>query len=130
MALKNFDYYTTYHTPSPVQDDFRKVYVYKAGKVLVDGQSQREVGDNLAGFRNSGCTVETVFDDEGYREARARRMAERNALLTEFKADLFSEHGFELDNPKAERALRIAEDERSNLREIAELFDDLAQLIG
>lgn len=128
--LKEISYYTTPQIPNPSQEDFKRVYVYKAGQVLVDGAPYNEVSSQIAGFRSKDYTVEIVTATEDYKAARTERIKEKNKLLAEFKADLFAMHGFDLDHKKANLALRIAEEERNhNLSEVADLFDTLVDLI-
>jgi hypothetical protein len=130
MKMKDLAYYTTVPLALPSATDFKKVYVYKRGKVVIDGKPYEEVKDQFGSFRADGCTIETEEDKEGYRAARAKYNQARQALTEEFKRDLFAENGV-AGHPKAEEAYSIAYNERSNggFQEIMDLFEDIAALL-
>jgi hypothetical protein len=126
--MKPLAYYTTYSQPYPTKEDFGRVFVYKAGKIVYEGDlsSWPTVKDNY----KSGYTIEKINDREAYLAAREAYSAERKRLRDEFKADLFEDNGV-TDNPKAERAYEMALEyaDSNNLGDIQLIFQDLASLI-
>lgn len=128
--MKEISYYRTNPIPPVDKKYFQKLFVYSKGKVILDGVMRADVGSDVeASYRNLGYMIEINYDDDGYRAAIRARANKANDLLAEFKADLFSLHGFQVGDTKAEKAFRIAETECSGLEEIVDLYADLADLI-
>lgn len=130
MALKDLDYYRTNPLPRPELNDFKKVFVYSKGTVIVNGEAWATVPSNvLADYRTAGAVIEIEEDKAAYQAARRVYANKANDLIAEFKADLFEMYGLQIGDKKAERAYSIAGQERDGLREVADLFDDLVYLI-
>ncbi len=128
--MKDLEYYTTVPLSKPTAADFKKIFAYKRGKVVIDGKPLEEVKDQLNQLRADGCIIETEDDTEGFRAARAQFNNYRHQLTEELKRDLFADNGV-LGHPKAEAAYNIAYNERSNggFQEIRDLFEDIAALL-
>lgn len=125
--MKAFEYYTNYGS-RPRSNDFTKYYVYHKGAVIANGIVNPDE-DLRADWRAKGYKIETEKDEGAYRAAGTVYFEGVKRLKDEFKADLFAE--FDVSGPKAEKALKIAEDERSGagLHEVYDLFSDLVELI-
>jgi hypothetical protein len=101
--MKEMSYYSNVNRQYPTRTAFTKVFVYKAGTVLVDGLSQSVMpkADIDLHYKN-GDTVEYVFDEQGFNSMMLAYHSVENALYEEFKRDLFAEFDV-TNNPKAEK---------------------------
>ncbi len=126
--MKPISYYSTRALAYPNKHDFGKVFVYRAGKTVHEGDLKDwwKVKDQY----KVGYTVETQPDLEAWRAARNAYSEEAARLQAEFKVDLIEEHGV-TGHPKAERVFNLAWEygHSSGLSEVADYFDDLVGLI-
>jgi len=126
--MQDLEYYSTVPVKAPRRDDYNLVYVYSRGKTIVNGVKRSEITDqDMADYREKPYTIEIGFDKDAYYAAQRQHGAARDALVEEFKADLFAEN--DISGARAEAAYRIATQERgSNFQEIQDLFEDIAAL--
>jgi hypothetical protein len=126
--MKPIEYYSNRTITYPSKHDFGKVFVYRAGKTVYEGDLKDwpTVKDKYG----VGYAVEKLLDLEAWRAARIAYDAELKRRNEEFKADLFEEHSV-TGHPKAEKAFQLAwrYGHSSGLGEIANYFDDLVELI-
>jgi len=129
--LKDYAYYNSVPVEYPMERDFRAMYVYDKGTVVVNGLKPDELSDDeIAGYRKAGFLIYTDTNKAAYAAAKDKYRSAKAALRDEFKIDLFAHHGLDdVSAAKANRAYTIACDERTGFQEIAEFFDDLVQLI-
>lgn len=101
--MKDFDYYKN-SMKYPSRVDFNMIYATKRG-VLV-GEYPLSVWDDMREKPDCGA-VETVFDKEGYKAAKAKYNGETNRLMEEFRADIKEEFGL-TGHPKADQVWNLA----------------------
>jgi hypothetical protein len=127
--MQDLEYYRTVPVKAPRRDEHTRVFVYSRGKTLVNGAKRSDVTeDHMADYREKNYTIETSFDQDEYFAAQRQYGAARDALIAEFKADLFEEN--DISGARAEAAYRIAAQERdgNGLQEIQDLFEEIAAL--
>lgn len=99
--MKSFDYYREVGVAYPNRDDFKTVYVYQKGVVLVDGIKLTAMPPaDLVLHKEEGHLVEESFDRPAYQAACDVYRAAESAKYLEFRRDLFEEFDVS-DNPKA-----------------------------
>jgi hypothetical protein len=127
--MKDLEYYSTVPVKAPRRDDYNLVFVYSRGKTLVNGAKRSDISeDHMAEYREKNYTIEIGFDKDAYFAAQRQYGSVRDALIAEFKADLFAEN--DISGARAEAAYRIAAQERggNGFQEIQDLFEDIAAL--
>lgn len=125
--MKPFSYYNTRTIEYPNKGQFGKVFVYRAGKVVYEGDLATWPlhEDKYA----DGYTIEKAYDREAWLERRAAYDAEGQRLRDEFKADLLEEHGM-TGHPKAEKAFELAREfGEGDFHKTSIYFYDLVDLI-
>lgn len=129
--MKDWSYYSTRTLTYPRRDDFGKVFVYRAGKTVYEGDlaTWESVRKNYA----VGYTVEKVHDHEAFLAARQAYAAEGDRLIEEFKRDLRVYHDVEAPafDEKFQKAFALAWQygHSGGYAEVANYFDDLVELI-
>jgi len=129
--MKAMHYYSTVGVNYPGRDQYTKVFVYRAGTVLVDGILQSVMPpDDLKLHKQKGDTIEYVFDQEAFNAALLIYTNKEHQLYLEFKGDLFDAHDV-LNNPKRDLLFdkAWALGHASGFSEVKSYFEELVDLI-
>ena len=129
--MKDMQYYRNTGVAYPGRDQYTKVFVYKAGLVLVDGLLQSVMPPaDIKLHQQQGHTIEYVFDEQGYNAALLMYFSAEQSLQDEFKEDLFEECGV-TKNPKAELLFSKAwnRGHAGGFGDVHSIFHDLVDLI-
>lgn len=127
--MKPFNYYTTTKTLHPLRKDYTTHFVYDKGAVIGSFRDYERTRNELA-KEYPGAVIQSVVDEEAYREHLSQHNSEFNDLRTEFENDLFKEFRVS-ENPKRFKCLELARDRRSTegLSAVYEEFAELCELI-
>src|SRR5476651_581867 len=129
-AMKDYKYYENAGV-YPAKEDFKTVFVYKAGGVLVNGVQYSSMPKaDLTKHANANDMIEVVMDKDAFNAAVTIYQTRQNELEAEFKADLFEEFGV-TGNAKADQLYSVCwmRNHSGGFSDVLSIFSDFVDLI-
>jgi hypothetical protein len=125
--MKPFEYYSKLQVSYPNRMDYITLYVYDKGILLWSGPHYKKSKADLK-EEYPNAIIQEVLDNDSYLKHRDEYAKEKNRLHEEFKSDLYADFGVS-DNPKRDKAFKLAWEHAPALGDVYDYFADLVVLI-